>query len=366
MDTWGWASTAGGTVLVLVALTDVLLSVLHIDSNGPISRTVNLLVWKLTIALGRMIGSARRGLYAAAGPFMTVASFFVWVVLFIVGFALIYWPWLEHFRKEDALGPLGFIDALYFSGITGSVLGYGDISPTIPGLQILSVTQSLLGFALLTGIVTYLISLVNGVSERVAVAMRVWCDTGSTGDGVAAVIRSCSSEQDTDVRDRCVILIQSLQSLFSTMRQFEILDLYYRSKEPVYDPELLFRSSAEIAMSLQLLARTEEWRRLHPVVEDLTSTLLLLYGQVAAHHLGNEVHRDIVRPVPEDVDRKAVISVRERLEKGLGVDLISVVQDEGPATFSFQTRVFLQALDLKTGWRQDHGDGVFLFQKKTA
>jgi hypothetical protein len=42
-----------------------------------------------------------------------------------------------------------FIDALYFSGVTITTLGYGDIVPVFPGVRLLCVAEALLGVLVL-------------------------------------------------------------------------------------------------------------------------------------------------------------------------------------------------------------------------
>lgn len=125
-----WLTTVAGVAIVGAVVTDVFITVLHIDREGPIAATLFQGIWRLT-ATGARIGKTalRRSVVAIAGPVMLVAVYAAWIALFIVGFALIYWPHLEHFRAEDALLPLGFGDALSVSGVTATVMGYGDITP---------------------------------------------------------------------------------------------------------------------------------------------------------------------------------------------------------------------------------------------
>jgi hypothetical protein len=63
-----------------------------------------------------------------------VATLFVWVGLFILAFALMVWPHMNGaaFSSASGLEPLGFVDALYYSGGTGTVLRFGDITPKLP------------------------------------------------------------------------------------------------------------------------------------------------------------------------------------------------------------------------------------------
>jgi len=66
----------------------------------------------------------------------------------IFNFAIVYFIVPCWFYK-DSFEFSSILEAIYFSGVTITTLGYGDISPTNPVLQILSVLEVLSGFALI-------------------------------------------------------------------------------------------------------------------------------------------------------------------------------------------------------------------------
>src|SRR5918992_2972437 len=135
MGWWGWPVTALGVVMAIAILLDVVLSVFHLDLSGPISTATQRVISRLMVLLSRRFRWARRRLLALIGPAAIVSTLFVWVGLFILSFALIVWPHMygEAFSSASGLEPLGFIDALYFSGGAGGGFGYGGISPQSAG-----------------------------------------------------------------------------------------------------------------------------------------------------------------------------------------------------------------------------------------
>lgn len=66
----------------------------------------------------------------------------------IINFATLYYLVPPYFFK-DSYEFSTIFEAIYFSGVTITTLGYGDISPSNPVLQLLSVFQVLAGFALI-------------------------------------------------------------------------------------------------------------------------------------------------------------------------------------------------------------------------
>src|ERR687892_464993 len=130
MGWWGWPITALGVVMAIAVLLDVVLSVFHLDLSGPISTATQRAIARLMVLLSNRFRWARRSLLALIGPAAIVSTLFVWVGLFILSFALMVWPHMnEAFSSASGLEPLGFIDALYYSGGTGVVVGYGGITP---------------------------------------------------------------------------------------------------------------------------------------------------------------------------------------------------------------------------------------------
>jgi uncharacterized protein YjbI with pentapeptide repeats len=72
-------------------------------------------------------------------------------------FAIVYWMWPSFLIVRGAVGDInGFIHALYFSVVTMTTLGFGDIAanPDSWGGQVLVMIQVILGYVLLGAIVT--------------------------------------------------------------------------------------------------------------------------------------------------------------------------------------------------------------------
>src|SRR5918999_6509780 len=131
MEWWGWPVTALGVVMAIAILLDVVLSVFHLDLSGPISTATQRAISRFMVLISKRLRWARRNLLALIGPVAMVSTLLVWVGLFILAFAFLVWPHMdgESFSGVSGLESLGFIDALYYSGGTAMVLGYGDITP---------------------------------------------------------------------------------------------------------------------------------------------------------------------------------------------------------------------------------------------
>ncbi len=345
----------GGIVLILLVLLDVFLAVLHIDISGIIAPRVFQAIWKSSIFLASAHPRSRRGILALAGPVMMVSIFLIWIGLFIVGFALIYWRNLSSFRSESEIGALGFVDALYYSGITGTVLGYGDISPITAALKVCAFIQSGLGFALLTGIVTYLLSVSTGVTQRNSLALHLAGATGGRNDGSSFVVRSLVHAGGAELPDRFYYLNHSLQGLHERMHQFPILDLFYRSKDPLRDPEPMLLVLAEISISGQILSRCPRFRALRPVAEELGWTMTNTMRLFARQYMGPDLLRMLENPNPAPSDRRYLEQIHSALTPLVDETIPSPDDDSREALLmTCRRRVFFEELDRFTRWRTDH------------
>jgi hypothetical protein len=168
----GWAITCIGGVVVLAALRDVFHTLWHPSGRSGLGRKVMAAIWRA--------GRPRRGrrrVSVLAGPLSMVVVVLAWVALIVLGWTLIYWPHLpDDFVLSEGVRQTsrgGFLDALYLSMVTISTLGFGDIVPTAEWLRIAVPVQALLGFALLTAAVTWVLQVYPALTRRRALAIRL-------------------------------------------------------------------------------------------------------------------------------------------------------------------------------------------------
>ena len=358
MGWWGWPVTALGTVMAIAVLLDVVLSVFHLDVSGPISTVTQRVISRLMVFLSKRFRRARRSLLALIGPAAMVSTLIVWVGLFILAFALMVWPHMngEAFSSASGPEPLGFIDALYYSGGTVTVLGFGDITPQSPVWKILTFVESGLGFALLTAIITYMLTVTSAVAERTALANEVLGETVRAGDGVNHLILSFNYEGVSGLHDRLQGLLDGLQGLRARLRELPVIDLYYRSRDPSRDFEPMIRAIAEMTIAGQLLCSNERAKGLYITVEGLVRATTDVMSIIVVRHMSGEVRRNFQRPEPEQRDVKLLEDVRGRLVEGISPEYFtnSGASDEAALVMAFRLRLFLEEMDRLTGWSIDH------------
>ncbi|WP_052498903.1 potassium channel family protein [Streptomyces vietnamensis] len=167
-----WLLVLVGAALILFILRDVFHTIWHPTRHGGLSRLVMRSVWRLSAHRG-----ARWRPVGLAGPvgMMTVVT--IWACVVAVGCALIYWPHMpDDFSYATDLTPsehAGPLDALYVSLVTLATLGLGDIAPTSGWLRLLTPIEALVGFALLSATVAWILGIYPALARRRALALRL-------------------------------------------------------------------------------------------------------------------------------------------------------------------------------------------------
>lgn len=219
--------TLVGAALIFLALRDVFHQLFRPTGAGSISGMLMRGVWRAFRPIARRYPS----MLTLAGPAALVVIIAAWVSLVAAGWALVYWPRLpEQFLLAPGLKPseqIGFVDALYFSLVTVTTLGFGNIAPTSDWLRLVSSLEGLLGFGLLTASLTWVVSIYPPLTRRRALAQQV------------ALIRDAESESGVSVAGagaqaterRLESLTSQLTTVRSDLSQFPITYYFHSGDE---------------------------------------------------------------------------------------------------------------------------------------
>lgn len=165
-----WLATGAGVALVAGALREVFHTLLYPSGAGQMTPAVFRVVWAGAHPAG---GRAVQ----LAGPLAVVASIVIWALMLVVGWALVYWPHLpEQFQVAQGIpvsrqGSLA--DAVYVPAVALATLGYGDIVAEETLLRLALSAEAVIGFALLTASISWVLSIYPALMRRRALAARI-------------------------------------------------------------------------------------------------------------------------------------------------------------------------------------------------
>jgi Ion channel len=121
-------------------------------------------VWR-ELARGMKPAKRRNLVLSWFGPSSVILLFALWAMSLIVAFGLIQWAIGSPMNTPAEQLP-GFLDYLYFSGVTFFTLGFGDISPRATAGRFLAVGEAGIGFAFLAVVISYLPVFYQSFSKR--------------------------------------------------------------------------------------------------------------------------------------------------------------------------------------------------------
>lgn len=165
-----WLFVAIGAALILVGWYDVFHTLLHPSGRGRMSRCVISLLWAFSKKLPSWAS-------VAVGPTAIVMVVVIWAAIQILGWAFVYLAWMPGgFSFSPGLRTyryVPFLEALAFSAVSLSTVGYGDVVPSEPVLRLLAPAESLIGFALLSAAVAWLLQIYPTLARQRTLALRL-------------------------------------------------------------------------------------------------------------------------------------------------------------------------------------------------
>ena len=182
--------TIMGVALLLFVLNDIHRSILHSRGrNGPLSEIVCRGVWYLSKRLAfRFPRPRRHKMLNLIGPLLMPLLIILFIILVLVGFALIYIPRMpSEFTVSLATPNSPWLASLYFSGITMTTVGYGDIAPVTFSMRMVALVESASGLAFISLAITYLIAVYSALQQRSAAALTFYHHAGGAADADAFI-----------------------------------------------------------------------------------------------------------------------------------------------------------------------------------
>ena len=349
----GGLAALAGAALVLLGLADAFLTILHPDLDGRFSSWLNRGIWRVATTLARLRPASRSAILGMAGPSMVVADILLWMLMPIAGYGLLVWPFLGGgFDTPPRLGT-DLWDALYFSGVTFTTLGYGDITPLSRAWEFLAVAEAITGVLVMSTALAYIVAVFEGVDQRDALALQVYSETGGTWRGGELISRTLRDEDVEALRKRVEAWASLVRSLHGRLYRFHGLALYLRTHGLDRGPERMMYALADATLRVKVLARHPGMRRVGPAADHLAVAVEHFARAIVRRHGSAACRRALDEGAPTEEDARAVRDAWEGAAAALhpAPPVPDPSDDAELLALAARLRIFLGEIDRLTRWR---------------
>ncbi|MGB3633845.1 MAG: potassium channel family protein [Rubrobacteraceae bacterium] len=245
-----WLFLICGSVLVLIGLLDVFFAVLNYDGFSFLSSRFYRVIWSLIRTTTRPLPKRLRHFSLSIGaPLMIPATLLLWMVIEILGFGLIYYSQTDYFSFTSGAKPT-FPHMIYLSGVTIGTLGYGDITPKNPLLGIVTFTQALVGFSIITLFITYILNIYQVLQQWNTLASGLYHQAGGDADPVSLLRPHFPKGEPQGLDATIGGLHQNLTSYYEGVRRYPLV-YYFHSRQARRSVPYVFRIASETTAALR-------------------------------------------------------------------------------------------------------------------
>ena len=232
----------GGALLLLVAY-DIYATILHASARfGPIGESLNRVVWRMMRGLAfRLSRSRRHRLLNTVGPLLLPSLIFIYIVMLVVSFALIYYPRMpEQFVVGPEARVAAWNESLYFSGITLTTVGYGDIAPRTLAMRIVSMFESASGFIVISLAITYLLTVYTALERKRTIAISLYHQAEEGADVAGFLSYHFVDGRFYGLQDTLRFATRDLQSLLESHIEHPVIHYFHPVEVYKSLPRILF------------------------------------------------------------------------------------------------------------------------------
>jgi hypothetical protein len=235
--------TTAGFVLLALIIFDIYATVLHSSARyGPVGESLNRSVWRVArTAAFKLSRANRHRLLNMVGPLLLPLLIVVYIVLLTLAFALVYYPHIPRgftFGVEH-LEP-GWIDAVYFSGVTLTTVGYGDVVPRLAPLRFLALFEAASGLVVISLAITYMLTVYTALERKRAVAVSLYHQAGGGADVAGFIAHHFVEGRFYGLRDALRTVTRDLQGLLESHIDHPVIHYFHPVEVYKGTPRVLF------------------------------------------------------------------------------------------------------------------------------
>lgn len=219
-----WSLSLGLAILALV-FWDLFLTIFSLRGGGPATNRIGEGVWRLMLSVHRK--RPIHQLLSLAGPFILILVVLFWYFLTALSWFLIFISQTTSVINNNTQVSTSLLEKLYFTGVTVSDLGYGDLVPQAFPWTLMSSLAALTGTLILSAALSYILPVISvGLQKRV-IAKSIH-GMGKTSEEMIVNIWLKGGQE---IRAHLLSTLNQLQSFTLQHRSYPIL-LFFHSATP--------------------------------------------------------------------------------------------------------------------------------------
>lgn len=249
----GSISTVAGIALIFIGIADVFVTVLHYDGFGLLSSHLyNSLFNAFRFATRPLPRKYRALILSFAAPLMVPATITVWILVVSFGYALVYYDSIDtksFYFSSPGLEPT-FLEALYLSGTAISTVGFGDVTPQSTLYQLITISEALIGFGILTLAITYVIGVYGVLQQLGVLSAGLYHQAQDSGDPLTILKPHFPNGEHRGLETHLMSLHRGLVEIYEGIRRYPIV-YYYHSRRAYRSLPYTFRMIGGMAGALR-------------------------------------------------------------------------------------------------------------------
>lgn len=258
-----------GAGLLILVVYDAHSTILHSRGrNGPVAHFLFSFVWKIARSLAFKSSSEKRHKKLnSVGPWLMPALVGIYVLFSILGFALIYYPHMpEEFMVAAKVHGSRWMNSLYYSGVTLTTLGYGDIMPLTDEMRFLSFMEAAVGLGLISLAISYLVVVYRALERNRAAALAFYIEADGGADAVSFIANHLVRKKLSGLPQTLRAASLDLQEMLESHIEHPVIHYFHPVKVYKGLPRVLFLS-LEICAVLRSCLDNEEYEEIHKRAE---------------------------------------------------------------------------------------------------
>lgn len=215
-----------GIIITTWGFIEGLWTTVWIDGHSaPLTGRLTTLIWKM---MRGIVGTKRHQLLSLSGPFILITTVSIWIIMILLGWALIFYADPTSIQNPTTKAYPSFIGHIWYVAYVMFTVGNGDYVPNSTAWQFLSSLVAFGGMGMVTLSVTYILQVLSAVVAKRAFSSQVTSIGKSPEEFVTA---QWTGESFGDIELQLSSISGTLSTLTEKHMAYPILH-YYHAAHP--------------------------------------------------------------------------------------------------------------------------------------